>query len=305
MVWIRAGSYGAFEINYSVSPTPLPDSDGDGVPDAQDQCPGFDDAVDTNNNGIPNGCDDSDQDGVPDPLDVCPGFDDTIDTDGNSVPDGCEDCDSDGIPNGADPLVDFDAGGSLGLVGDSTQDITFSTCDPGTLFASKLVLWTDGGNLIATSDGTRCGSNGSRLTRTLAAGWYDLGVGGASTDFSGNGNFALSYPAACPEHGEYTLTLGPPDSLVITVSVTTPGMVNAYRFQLADPQACPGDFGAPFGLLDLDDVVAYRIMRVHQQRRERRFRRRHRAARRRGRRDGHRHSLPRQHQQHALDQFRH
>ena len=44
------------------------DSDGDGVCDANDQCPGFDDNIDLNNNGVPDGCDvnctDNDGDGV-------------------------------------------------------------------------------------------------------------------------------------------------------------------------------------------------------------------------------------------------
>ncbi|MEC8381312.1 MAG: glycine-rich protein, partial [Myxococcota bacterium] len=35
------------------------DSDGDGVPDADDMCPGFDDNLDSNNNGIPDGCESS------------------------------------------------------------------------------------------------------------------------------------------------------------------------------------------------------------------------------------------------------
>ncbi len=49
------------------------DSDGDGVCDADDQCPGFDDNIDQNNNGIPDGCDtpctDNDNDGVCQPDD--------------------------------------------------------------------------------------------------------------------------------------------------------------------------------------------------------------------------------------------
>ena len=36
------------------------------------------------------GCPDSDNDGVCDTDDVCPGFDDTIDTDGDGIPDGCD-----------------------------------------------------------------------------------------------------------------------------------------------------------------------------------------------------------------------
>ena len=35
------------------------DSDGDGVLDVDDQCPGFDDNIDNNNNGIPDGCENS------------------------------------------------------------------------------------------------------------------------------------------------------------------------------------------------------------------------------------------------------
>ncbi len=39
------------------------DTDSDGVCDAEDQCPGFDDSIDQNNNGIPDGCDCTDNDG--------------------------------------------------------------------------------------------------------------------------------------------------------------------------------------------------------------------------------------------------
>lgn len=44
----------------------------------------------TTNNG---GCVDSDGDGICDIADLCPGFDDNVDRDGNSVPDYCDDCD--------------------------------------------------------------------------------------------------------------------------------------------------------------------------------------------------------------------
>ncbi|MFT5386163.1 MAG: hypothetical protein ACI81W_003575, partial [Saprospiraceae bacterium] len=62
------------------------DEDGDGICDPEDQCPGFDDTVDTNTNGIPDGCEDcflegdDDNDGVCNNVDQCPGFDDNIDT---------------------------------------------------------------------------------------------------------------------------------------------------------------------------------------------------------------------------------
>ncbi|MFG6686142.1 PQQ-dependent sugar dehydrogenase [Mariniflexile sp. HNIBRBA6329] len=99
------------------------DSDGDGVIDSEDQCPGFDDAIDIDADGIPDGCDpliDSDNDGVADAEDQCPGFDDTADTDADGVADGCDICqgyddtidaDADGTPDGCDSLVDSDNDG--------------------------------------------------------------------------------------------------------------------------------------------------------------------------------------------------
>ncbi len=48
------------------------DSDSDGVCDDDDQCPGFDDSIDTNGNGIPDGCEncvDNDNDGICEDLD--------------------------------------------------------------------------------------------------------------------------------------------------------------------------------------------------------------------------------------------
>ena len=100
------------------------DSDGDGVPDACDVCPGHDDSIDSDADSVPDGCDrcpgfddaiDADGDGVPDACDVCSGFDDLIDTDTDGVPDGCDicegfddaaDCDDDGTPDGCEDEPD-------------------------------------------------------------------------------------------------------------------------------------------------------------------------------------------------------
>ncbi len=77
------------------------DTDGDGVGDACDACPGFDDLADADLDAVPDACDncpetanpdqlDSDTDGVGDACDACPGFDDSIDSDGDGIPDACD-----------------------------------------------------------------------------------------------------------------------------------------------------------------------------------------------------------------------
>lgn len=77
-------------------PTDNPDdTDGDGICDSHDLCPGGDDRLDMDGDGRPDDCDpcpsdaadDSEGDGVCDSDDLCPGQDDTIDADGNGVAD--------------------------------------------------------------------------------------------------------------------------------------------------------------------------------------------------------------------------
>ena len=69
------------------------DSDGDGVPDSKDQCPGTPAGAPVDANGCPLY---SDGDGVPDYLDKCPGTPSGVKTDA----DGCPlDSDGDGVPD--------------------------------------------------------------------------------------------------------------------------------------------------------------------------------------------------------------
>lgn len=87
-----------------------PDSDGDGVPDSLDQCPGTPPGVVVDATGCPL---DSDGDGVPDYLDQCP---DTpagvqvdavgcpIDSDGDGIPDYLDECPN--SPRGAQVMAD-------------------------------------------------------------------------------------------------------------------------------------------------------------------------------------------------------
>jgi hypothetical protein len=96
-----------FIVEWEVS-----DTDGDGVPDDQDICPGGDDTVDSDNDFVPDFCDpcphdaenDADGDGVCSDVDTCPGGDDSLNADGDALPDFCDVC-----PN--DPENDADGDG--------------------------------------------------------------------------------------------------------------------------------------------------------------------------------------------------
>ena len=80
------------------------DSDGDGVPDNVDKCPGTPAGVKVDENGCPL---DSDKDGVPDYLDKCPGTPLGVQVDENGCP---LDSDKDGVPDYLDKCPGTPAG---------------------------------------------------------------------------------------------------------------------------------------------------------------------------------------------------
>ncbi len=97
------------------------DEDGDGVSDADDQCPGHDDTTDVDSDGTPDGCDplvDSDGDGVADSNDACPGYDDNLDSDNDNTPDGCDgDDDNDGVWDTSDACPGTPSGTTVDSTG--------------------------------------------------------------------------------------------------------------------------------------------------------------------------------------------
>ncbi len=83
---------------------PLPDSDGDGVPDRYDRCPDTPLGVQVDEHGCPI---DSDGDGVPDYLDKCPNTPPGVEVDEHGCP---IDSDGDGVPDYRDKCPDTPPG---------------------------------------------------------------------------------------------------------------------------------------------------------------------------------------------------
>src|SRR5207302_1708697 len=87
------------------------DSDGDGVPDSKDACPGTPAGAVVDQRGCPL---DADQDGVPDGLDKCPGTPAGAHVDATGCP---TDADADGVPDGLDQCPNTPAGAKVDATG--------------------------------------------------------------------------------------------------------------------------------------------------------------------------------------------
>lgn len=141
-------------------PCPGEDSDGDGVPDDDDVCPGFDDNSDQDGDLVPDGCDDcpedanndADGDGICVPDDNCPDVAnaDQSDIDGDNLGDDCDpDIDGDGVLNGPDNC-DFDANADQA---DTDGDGAGDACDTdldgdGVLDANDACVPTGAGEVV-------------------------------------------------------------------------------------------------------------------------------------------------------------
>ncbi len=128
---VPADSVGDLRIANALIPPP--DSDGDGIIDANDSCPvSANFGTDWNGNGIDDACDpipDSDADGLLDNVDSCPAVPDLgSDWNGNSVDDACDpmpDRDVDGVADSSDNCPDA----ANPAQEDTNQDGTGDACE--------------------------------------------------------------------------------------------------------------------------------------------------------------------------------
>ncbi|RIK68137.1 MAG: hypothetical protein DCC65_04770 [Planctomycetota bacterium] len=100
------------------------DSDSDGVPDCEDQCPGFDDNDDCDTDGVPDGCEaDANSNGTPDDCE-------SEDCDSDGTPDDQEeDCDGSGTPDDCEQLTDCNENGTPDICEDFADCNTNGTPD--------------------------------------------------------------------------------------------------------------------------------------------------------------------------------
>jgi len=102
-------------LSYSIGGGPPKDSDGDGVPDKYDRCPGTPRGAIVDARGCPT---DSDHDGVPDGIDRCPDTPPGVRVDAVGCP---VDSDHDGVPDYLDKCPDTPANAQVYPASDATR----------------------------------------------------------------------------------------------------------------------------------------------------------------------------------------
>src|SRR5207249_2304542 len=222
---LRAGLAGlaGFDLDavaavHSLETAGLPDADGDGFPDAVDDCPTVanPDQQDSDHDGVGDACEtggDADGDGVADAADDCPRVPnpDQRDTDGDGIGDACDDCpltpnpdQADGDGDGVGDACDDCPGVPDREQSDGDGDGVGDACDPCPGDASCLPL-------AAPRAGSPTAGAPSTSTGSPSKGVFDECTPRPSSPRSsprgaargGGGRRRVRIRGACDPHGGY------------------------------------------------------------------------------------------------------
>ncbi len=251
-----------YDNNCNCSGT-LEDSDSDGICDALDQCPGFDDTIDINGNGIPDGCenctvgmscDDGDNCTDNDTIDAncnCAGT--YIDSDGDGICDTDDACPNDNsnsciatplcASNGANTQYEHIAAITIGtMTNDSGNDLGYGD------YTSTFIQSSQGDNLPVTL--VPGFSNGSYLEYWNI--WADFNKDGELNNaeellFSGSSQSSINGQVTIPTTiatGDYTMRVSMQyNQSSVSCGTLQYGEVEDYTLTVNNAGSC--SLGAP------------------------------------------------------------
>ncbi|MCB9853692.1 MAG: M12 family metallopeptidase [Phycisphaerales bacterium] len=147
-----------------------------------DICPGHDDSLDADADGVPDGCD------------VCPGEDDTVDTDGDDTPDCLDEC-----PNDANKTEPGDCGCGHEEVDSDDDGVSdcVDECPNNPLKTTEGICGCEGSDVDSDGDSTpdcndECPNDPNKINPGLC------GCGSQVRDFDGDGDFECDNGSGTP-----------------------------------------------------------------------------------------------------------
>lgn len=206
------------------------------------------------------GCPDDDNDGVCNAVDVCPGFDDNMDTDGDGIPDGCDNSNctvvTNSFPN--DPLTHSGAGSSSTTLSYALvqQDVSFTISGLDAVtngqrqrrHIDEAVVTYDDGTGSSIAVGTYSGANGSTAEVSIPGDVVSITVS-LQDGYDGNSSQLLSIDFS--EVSSCNANTGLPASNLINTGTSSSVKSNMKLF----PNPVMQELTVQFELLETTNVT--------------------------------------------------